>query len=133
MMLKRIFRGSIIGIFLGLCGGIVLSYVFRFKQLAEKKNEAYIAVDGEFRLISMFDRYACSDRGGAMNYANLAIGPSSAVDYYLNEVHNKVVNMFKSLGFKDGLYFMQGFSNGNKIIFYEMGCRLGGSYYDLEE
>lgn len=46
-MLKRIFRGSIIGIFLGLCGGIVLSYVFRFKQLAEKKNEAYIAVDGE--------------------------------------------------------------------------------------
>jgi carbamoylphosphate synthase large subunit len=93
----------------------------------------FIAQDGEFRMISMFDRYACSDRGGAMNYANLAIGPSKAVNYYLNEVNDKVANMFKSLGFKDGLYFLQGFSNGDKIVFYEMGCRLGGSYYDLEE
>lgn len=93
----------------------------------------FIAQDGEFRMISMFDRYACTDRGGAMNYANLAIGPSKSIDYYLNEVNDKVVNMFKSLEFEDGLYFLQGFSDGNKITFYEMGCRLGGSYYDLEE
>ena len=92
----------------------------------------FIAQDGEFRMISMFDRYACSDRHGVINYANLALGPSTAVEYYLNEVNDKVNNMFKSLGFKDGLYFLQGFSDGNRITFYEMGCRLGGSYYDLE-
>ena len=40
--------------------------------------------------------------------------------------------MFKSLGFKDGLFFLQGYSNGQRITFFEMGCRLGGSYYDLE-
>lgn len=92
----------------------------------------FIAQDGEFRMISMFDRYASDDRGSAINYASLSYGPSKAVDYYLDNVNDKVINMFKSLGFKDGLYFMQGYSNGNKITFFEMGCRLGGSYYDLE-
>lgn len=92
----------------------------------------FIAQDGEFRMISMFDRYVCDDRGSAINYASLSKGPSKATDYYLNEVNDKVVNMFKSLGFKDGIYFLQGYSDGNKITFFEMGCRLGGSYYDLE-
>lgn len=92
----------------------------------------FIAQDGEYRMISMFDRYACSDRNGAINYANLSMGPSKAVDYYLNEVNDNVTNMFRSLGFNDGLFFLQGFSDGNRIVFYEMGCRLGGSYYDLE-
>ena len=92
----------------------------------------YIAQDGEFRMVSMFDRYASSDRGGAINYASLSLGPSKAVDYYFDEVESKVINMFRSLGFKDGLYFLQGYSDGNKITFFEMGCRLGGSYYDLE-
>lgn len=92
----------------------------------------FIAQNGEFRMISMFDRYVTDDRGSAINYASLSMGPSKAVDYYLAEINDKVVNMFKSLGFKDGIYFMQGYSDGHKITFYEMGCRLGGSYYDLE-
>lgn len=93
----------------------------------------FIAQDGEFRMISMFDRYVSDDRGCAINFANLSVGPSKAVDYYLDEVNGRVVNMFKSLGFKDGVYFLQGFFNGKDIKFYEMGCRLGGSYYDLED
>lgn len=92
----------------------------------------FIAQDGEFRMISMFDRYVTADRGSAINYASLSMGPSKAVDYYLNKVNEKVVNMFKSLGFRDGIYFLQGYSEGDKITFFEMGCRLGGSYYDLE-
>ena len=92
----------------------------------------FVAQDGQFRMISMFDRYATDDRGSAINYASLSLGPSKAVDYYLRDVNGKVVNMFKSLGFKDGIYFMQGYSDGDKITFFEMGCRLGGSYYDLE-
>lgn len=92
----------------------------------------FIAQDGEFRMISMFDRHVTDDRGSAINYASLSFGPSKAVDYYLEEVNDIVVNMFKSLGFMDGIYFLQGFFNGKNITFYEMGCRLGGSYYDLE-
>lgn len=92
----------------------------------------YVAQDGEFRMISMFDRYVSSDRSNAINYANLSFAPSKALDYYLNELNDKVVNMFRSLGFKDGIYFLQGYSEGNKITFFEMGCRLGGAFPDLE-
>lgn len=92
----------------------------------------YVAVNGEYRLISMFDRYICGDRGSAINYSNLAISPSKAIHQYLNDVNNKVISMFKNLGFTDGIFFLQGYAKDDKITFFEMGCRLGGSYYNLE-
>lgn len=93
----------------------------------------YIAVDGEFRLLSMFDRYMCDDRGSARNYANLSMAPSRAIDNYLENMNDRVIDMFKDLGFRDGLIFLQGHINGDSIVFYEMGCRLGGSFYHLEQ
>ena len=93
----------------------------------------YIAVDGEYRLIEMFDRYVCSDRGSAINYANVSIAPAKSLDLYLKEINPKVINMFKQLGFTDGLIFLQGHHNGNSITFYEMGCRLGGAFYNIEQ
>lgn len=90
----------------------------------------YIAVDGEFRLLSMFDRYMTPDRGSAVNYSNISMTPSKAIDKYLAEINDIVIAMFKGLGFKDGVLFMQGYFDGNKITFFEMGCRLGGSYYN---
>ena len=93
----------------------------------------YIAVDGEFRLLSMFDRYMCDDRGSAINYSNISIAPAKEIDNYLDTMNDKVVAMFKDLGFKDGLLFMQGHTDGKKITYYEMGCRLGGSFYNLEK
>ena len=93
----------------------------------------YIAVDGEFRLLSVFDRYMCSDRGSAINYSNISMCPSRAIDNYLENINDRVINMFKALGFTNGLIFLQGHSNGDKITFYEMGCRLGGSFYNLEK
>ena len=90
----------------------------------------YIAVDGEFRLLSMFDRYMTSDRGSAVNYSNISMTPSKAIDKYLAEINDKVIGMFKGLGFKDGVLFMQGYFDGKRITFFEMGCSLGGSYYN---
>lgn len=93
----------------------------------------YIAVDGEFRLLSIYDRYACSDRNSAINYANVSVCPSAATDYYYEEINDKVINMFKSEGFTDGLIFLQGHFDGKRVKFYEMGCRLGGSFFNLEQ
>lgn len=92
----------------------------------------YIAVNGEFRLLSIFDRFMASDRGSAINYSTISMSPSKIVDYYLSEVNNQVINMFKSEGFTDGVLFMQGYYNKNQVTFYEMGCRLGGSYFNHE-
>lgn len=93
----------------------------------------YIAVDGEYRLIEMFDRYACADRGSAINYANVSVAPAKSLDLYLETINDKVVEMFKKLGFRDGLIFLQGHTDGNNITFYEMGCRLGGAFYNIEQ
>ena len=93
----------------------------------------YIGVDGEFKLLEMFDRYMGKDRGSARNFSNVSIAPSFAVDNYYASVDDKVRNMFKQLGFKDGLIFLQGHIDGDRITFYEMGCRLGGSFFDLEQ
>lgn len=93
----------------------------------------YIAVDGEFRLMAIFDRYVCSDRGSAINYANVSICPSAATEFYYKNINDKIISMFKQVGFRDGLMFLQGHYDGKKITFYEMGCRLGGSFYNLEQ
>lgn len=93
----------------------------------------YIAVGGEFRLLSIFDRFMASDRGSAINYSTISMSPSKAVDFYLEKVNPAVINMFKKEGFTDGVLFMQGYYNGKDIKFFEMGCRLGGSYFNHEQ
>ena len=55
------------------------------------------------------------------------------INQFYNEADPKIRKMFKDLGFKDGLIFLQGHTDGNKITFYEMGCRLGGSFFELEQ
>ena len=42
----------------------------------------YIAVNGEYRLFSMFDRHMTEDRGSAVNYSNISISPSKYLDDY---------------------------------------------------
>jgi len=90
----------------------------------------YIAVDGEYRLLSMFDRHMTHDRGSAVNYSNISISPSKYLDLYYSTVNDKVIHMFKELGFTEGVLFMQGYCTDERVVFFEMGCRLGGSYYN---
>lgn len=93
----------------------------------------YVGVNGEFRLLSMFDRYMSLGRGTAINYSNVCLCPPKQINQYYKEINPKVQKMFKELGFTDGLIFLQGHTDGDKISFYEMGCRLGGSFFNLEE
>jgi hypothetical protein len=78
----------------------------------------------------MFDRHMTKDRGSAVNYSNISISPSKYLDDYYSKVNDNVIRMFKALGFTDGVLFMQGYCTDEKIVFFEMGCRLGGSYYN---
>ena len=93
----------------------------------------YVGVDGEFRLLSMFDRYMSPGRGTAINYSNVCLCPPKQIDQYYKEANPKILKMFKELGFTDGLIFLQGHTDGKRITFYEMGCRLGGSFFELEQ
>lgn len=94
---------------------------------------SYVAVNGEYRLLEMFDRYAGADRGSAMNYSDISLAPAPNIDKYLEKTNGLVINMFEKMGFTDGLMFLQGYTQGDKVTLYEMGCRLGGAYYNLEQ
>lgn len=93
----------------------------------------YVGVNGEFRLLSMFDRYMSPGRGTAINYSNVCLCPPKQINQYYEEANPKILRMFKELGFTDGLIFLQGHTDGKRITFYEMGCRLGGSFFELEQ
>lgn len=93
----------------------------------------YLLKDGEAHLLSIFDRKMCDDRAIAINHANLLLSPSESVDQFIKEVDPKIRNMCKELGFRDGLIFFQGYSNHGKITLFEMGCRLGGTFSNIDE
>ena len=92
----------------------------------------YMLIDGEPYLASMADRYSVEGRPAAVNHPNLMILPSKHSDQYYEEVDPKVCKMFKKAGFKDGVVFLQGYAD-KKITFYEMGCRLGGTWPYIDE
>ena len=94
----------------------------------------YVGMNGNFYMIEMFDRFMAKDRISARNYSNVSLAPSFAIDSYYEKIDSKVRSMFKKLGFKDGLIFLQGvYDEHNNIKLYEMGCRLGGTFVDLEQ
>ena len=84
----------------------------------------YILIDGEPYMVSMADRFTSKGRPVAINHPNLMILPSVNLDQYYKTVDPKVKKMFKELGFKNGVIFLQG---------YEMGCRLGGTWPYIDE
>ena len=47
----------------------------------------YVGVDGEFKLLSMFDRYMSPGRGSAINYSNVCLCPAKQIDQYYEEAN----------------------------------------------
>lgn len=93
----------------------------------------YVLIDGEPYMVSMADRFTSEGRPVAINNPNLMILPSVNLKLYWETVDSKVKRMFKELGFKNGVVFLQGYTKGNRITFYEMGCRLGGTWPYIDE
>ena len=93
----------------------------------------YLIIDGIPYLLSMADRYTQDNSRVAINSPNLMILPSKNLSSYLKYVNENVCHMFKKCNFKNGLIFLQGYAKGEKITFYEMGCRLGGTWPYIDE
>lgn len=93
----------------------------------------YLILNGRPYLLSMADRYTVEGRGAAINSPNLMILPSANLQRYAESIDGKVRKMFVKNGFKDGLIFLQGYAGESDITFYEMGCRLGGTWPYIDE
>lgn len=94
----------------------------------------YIAVDGELYLEAVGDRYVLDSEKGKALITAAAFYPSKYTDFYIKEVDEKVKAMFKGLGLKNGVLFMESIANDDGIWFYEMGLRIsGGMTYKITE
>lgn len=117
-----------------LTSGIELAKQFSEEYMIEEyvKHEAciihYTAINGEIIFSGMSDKHSQVIDGGASVMA-LQIFPSIHMNMYLNEINDKAIEMFKSLGIKNGPIWIEAFneSNSDRFLFNEMGYRLGGS------
>lgn len=85
----------------------------------------YKIQDGEMFLSSICDRYIYKTSAFGSVTSKL-IYPSKYTNQYLRDIDNNVKQMFKRLGFRNGVLFMQAFVERGNFYFYEMGYRLSG-------
>lgn len=95
----------------------------------------YIVVDGELYLEAVGDRYVLDADNGKALITAAAFYPSKHTEFYISNIDQKVKNMFKGLGLKNGALFMEAiFKDDIGIVFYEMGLRIsGGMTYKITE
>lgn len=112
-----------------------LSHSEKKQVLIEKYMECddvsfeYLIQDGEIVLSSICDRYIYKTEQFGSVTSGL-IYPSKYTDVYVNDVDKRVREMFKALGLRNGVLFMQAFVENGNFYFYEMGYRLsGGRHY----
>lgn len=96
----------------------------------------YIANDGEIVLSALCDRYTVDEFDGKAHISSAAIFPSKMTDAFIRDINPQVIEMFKSIGIKNGTMFMQALvdQDTKQIYFHEMGLRLsGGLIYSMLE
>lgn len=87
----------------------------------------YIIVEGKIFAGLTGDRFvSCEDkRKGSVTSA--VIYPSKYTKLYFNFAHQKICNMIKHLGIKNGVLFIQMFIDNGKFRCYDPGFRTGGA------
>lgn len=90
----------------------------------------YVVVDGKFYMEVMGDRYVLNN--GLITA--ITFFPSKNTDLFMRTVDPFVQKMFKSIGYNNGVFFLQSLPEGEHIYTYEMGLRTGGGMtYKLTE
>lgn len=89
-------------------------------------NVTYIAQNGDIQLAAIHDRYFNESQEGVMKVPDMYIYPSKYTKVYYDTVNDKVINMLKEIGIKNGSLFMQAVVRDGQVYFYEAGMRLNG-------
>ncbi len=88
----------------------------------------YTFQNGEPILTAMCDRYTNKEQKGVAQLPTCYIFPSRHLKKYMEETDGKVRNMFRNIGVKHGITFIQSFiDEDGGVRFYEPGYRLNGA------
>lgn len=102
----------------------------KYMKGAHEFQVTYFFIDGHAYLIRTVDSYCGSEEKHLEKVVACAISPSHFTQDYLDTAHEKVVKMFRSMGYKNGPIFMQGFVDDGKFRFFDPGLRFPGVDYE---
>jgi len=85
-------------------------------------NIKYVVIDGEFYMEMMCDRYVV--KNGLITAVSFF--PSINTAHFLNTIDEKIKDMFLSIGFRNGVFFLSAIPENDNLYIYEMGLRTGG-------
>lgn len=87
----------------------------------------YVFENGEIHLTAMADRHMGAHQDGVIPLPVAYTFPSVYLERYQSALDEKVRSMFRAMGLKNGMAFIQTFIEGKDCVFYEIGFRLTGS------
>lgn len=101
----------------------------------EEVTVFYILQDGEIYLSGMGNRHIKHNQNDVIALPVAYTFPSAHLESYVKSTDPKVKEMFKSLGMKNGMVFMQCLVEDGECIIYDIGYRLTGTleYKLIEE
>ncbi len=102
----------------------------KYMKSAHEFQVTYFFIDGEAYLIRTTDSYCGTEKMHLEKVVTCAVSPSRFTNEYLKECNLKVIKMFKSIGFKNGPIFMQGFEDDGTFRFFDPGLRFPGVDYE---
>ena len=87
----------------------------------------YFACDGEIYLTTMSNVWDSVLEDGTRVYMGTSSYPCRFFDEYLKTTNDKVINMLKSIGIKNGATSFTGFYDNGKFRFFDPSFRMGGA------
>lgn len=95
--------------------------------VGDEFSAAYTVIDGEYRLSMMGDKYLNREQEGFIPLPEAYVYPSKHLAVYMEQINENVIEMFRSIGLKNGTVFIQGVTNGSDWAVFEAGLRMGGT------
>lgn len=86
----------------------------------------YTIADGEISLSIINDKYLSKEGHKYAALCDLAITPSRFYRQYLDTVDDKIKNLLRDIGVRNGLAGFQFIATSDRIVAFEMGLRLNG-------
>lgn len=90
----------------------------------------YFFIDGEAYLLRTCDGYKGYIEDNLDKVALCSISPSVHTQHYIDTTNKKVINMMKSIGYRNGPVMLQGFYDEGAYRFYDPGLRFPGVDFD---
>lgn len=86
----------------------------------------YTFKDGACSVSCIYDRHTTDEQGGLGRINLGSLYPSKHLDAYFSHVHGKALQMFKSMGIRNGVLLVSAFVENGEFHLYDPGFRLQG-------